>query len=219
MELDFIPTWYHENRRRRNWYVRRYLAIAVITGLWILANLFSGSVLSKAYADLQGLRQTYEKGLQTIFQARRLQEEISVLSRQSRAVSQLRPRTAATPVLAELSRCIGERAVLTELSLSQVPLESVWGASAKTGTSVQVKLTGSPKTDWLKESDTVTRIRLAGFALNGAEVAALISRLEESEYFTQVVPIYSKNETRFGTTAAGFEIHCLLADFVVRERN
>ncbi|HOK67267.1 MAG TPA: hypothetical protein PK054_03395 [Anaerohalosphaeraceae bacterium] len=219
MELDFIPSWYHENRRRRNWYLRRYLAIVLLTGFWIVGNLFSGSIISKAYADLEGLRSTYEKGLQTILQVRRLQEEISILNRQSRLVSQLRPRTALTPVLAELSRCIGERAVLTELTISQVPFESAVDSSPKTGTGIQVRLSTNKKGDWLKDSDTVTRIRLAGFALDGSEAAALISRLEESDYFTRVIPVYSKNETRFGTAVAGFEIQCVLADFVVRERN
>lgn len=219
MELDFIPSWYHENRRRRNWYLRRYLAIALITGFWIVGNLFSGSIISKAYADLEGLRSTYEKGLQTILQVRRLQEEISILSRQSRLVSQLRPRTALTPVLVEISRCVGERAVLKELTLSQVPLESVVGSSPKAGKGIQVRLSPNKKSDWLKDSDTVTRIRLVGFALDGTETAALISRLEESDYFTQVIPVYSKNETRFGATVAGFEIQCVLADFVLRERN
>ncbi|HOQ04072.1 MAG TPA: hypothetical protein PKY88_02510 [Anaerohalosphaeraceae bacterium] len=219
MELDFIPSWYHESRRRRNWYLRRYLAIVLLTGFWIVGNLFSGSIISKAYADLEGLRSTYEKGLQTILQVRRLQEEISILNRQSRLVSQLRPRTALTPVLAELSRCIGERAVLTELTISQVPFESAVGSSPKTGTGIQVRLSTDKKGDWLKDSDTVTRIRLAGFALDGSEAAALISRLEESDYFTRVIPVYSKNETRFGATVAGFEIQCVLADFVVRDRN
>lgn len=218
MELDFIPTWYHENRRRRNWYLRRYLVIAVITGLWMLGNLFSGTVISKAYADLEGLRSTYEKGLQIIFQSRRLQEDISLLSQQRRLISRLRPRTAVTPVLAELSRCIGERAVLTDLTLSQVPLETIFESAPKSA-AVSVKFSPGQKAEWQKDTDTVARIRLAGFALDGAEVAALISRLEESEYFTQVIPVYSKNETRFGATVAGFEVHCLLADFEVRERN
>ncbi len=131
MELDFIPSWYHENRRRRNWYLRRYLAIVLLTGLWIVGNLLSGSVISKAYADLETLRGTYEKGLQKIIQARRLQEQLSVLSRQNRLVTGLRPRTAISPVLAELSRCIGERAVLTDLYLAQTPLETLEAGAAR----------------------------------------------------------------------------------------
>lgn len=217
MELDFIPSWYHENRRRRNWYLRRYLAIVVITGLWIVSNLLSGSVISKAYADLEGLRGTYEKGLQKIIQARRLQEQLSVLNRQNRLVEQLRPRTAVWPVLAELSRCMGERVVLTELSLVQTPLESVSAPAPRTS-GAQVKVGAGKKGEWRSDADTVLRIRLIGFATDGAEVASLISRLEASEYFGQVVPVYSKNEIRFGTNTAGFEIQCVLADFAIRDR-
>ena len=217
MELDFIPSWYHEKRQRRNWYVRRYMVIAVITGLWIVGNLFSGRFISKAYADLGVLRETYEKGLRNVIQVRHLQERLSVLNRQSQILHQLRPRTPVSPVLAELSRCIGGRVVLTELSLVQTPLEARSASSQKTP-AAQAKPAGSPKNDWRTGADTVLRIRLVGFAVDGAEVASLICRLEESEYFTEVIPVYSKNQTRFGTSAAEFEIQCVLADFTVREQ-
>ncbi len=219
MELDFIPSWYHENRRRRNWYLRRYLAIAVLTGLWIVGNLLSGSMVSKAYADLEGLRSTYEKGLRTILQTRRLQEEISVLNRQSRLVSRLQPRTLPSPILAELSRCIGERAVLKELTIVQVPLESLSLSAVKPGTAVRIRAGTGGRNDGAPASETVTQIRLVGLACDGAEVAALISRLEESKYFEQVTPVYSKNERLFGNKVTGFEIQCVVADYTVRERN
>jgi hypothetical protein len=77
---------------------------------------------------------------------------------------------------------------------------------------VQIKnsYAGGPS---LLKTDTVMTVKLSGVAADGAEVASLISRLEESDYFTRVVPVFSKNQTRSGTTVTEFEIQCVIADF------
>lgn len=212
-DIDFIPSWYHENRQRRNWYFRRYVTILVVTGVWMIGNLIAGGIISRAYADLDSLRSSYEQGLKKVELARKLESRLTTLIRQSRMLQQLRPRTEISPVLAELSVCIGDRVSLTDLSLVQAPLETSESSRPAGSAAVQIRSGSGPSAAAMTYTDTVIRIKLAGIAADGAEVAALISRLEESAYFIQVVPVFSKNQSRFETTVTEFEIHCVVADF------
>jgi len=211
-EIDFIPSWYHDNRRRRLWYYRRYMAILIITGFWIIGNLIAGGIISRAYADLDSLCNSYEQGLQKVELARKLEARLLKLTRQSRMLQHLRPRTEISPILAELSSCIGERTALTDISLVLSPFQALESPRSNGPATVQIKnsYAGGPS---LLKTDTVMTVKLSGVAADGAEVASLISRLEESDYFTRVVPVFSKNQTRSGTTVTEFEIQCVIADF------
>lgn len=216
-EIDFIPSWYHENRRRRGWYFRRYVTILVLTAVWMLGNLIAGGIISNAYGDLDSLRSSYEKGLQKIDQARKLEARLGELTRQKQMLQHLCPRTEVSPILAELSSRIGERVVLTDLSLIQTSLEDLDSPKQTGSAAVKVK-SGQARSDKSAfESDTVLKVVLAGMAADGGEVAALISRLEESEYFARVVPVFSRNQSRFDTTVTEFEIRCVVADYVIVE--
>jgi hypothetical protein len=215
-EIDFIPSWYHENRQRRNWYFRRYVTILLVTGIWMIGNLIAGGIISRAYADLDSLRSSYEQGLKKVELARKLESRLLTLTRQSRMLQHLRPRTEISPILAELSSCIGDRVVLTDVSLVQTPLEGAESSRPAGAVAVQIK-NGPDRGESMLKSDTVMKVTLSGIAADGAEVASLISRLEESDYFTRVVPVYSKNQMRFNTTVTEFEIHCVVADFRTTE--
>jgi len=215
-EIDFIPSWYHENRRKRYWYFRRYITILILTAVWMLGNLISGGIISRAYGDLESLRSSYEKGLQKVDQARKLETRLASLTRQRLLLQHLQPRTDISPILAELSSRIGDRIGLTELSLIQTSLENLDAPKQSVSASVQIK-NGSVSTEDSPKSDTVLKIVLAGIAADGGEVAALISRLEESEYFVRVVPVFSRNQSRFNTTVTEFEIRCVVADFEIVE--
>ena len=216
-EIDFIPSWYHENRRRRSWYVRRYVTILILTAIWMLGNLIAGGIISNAYGNLDSLRTSYEKGLQKIDQARKLEVRLAELIRQEQVLQHLCPRTEVSPVLAELSSRIGDRIVLTNLSLIQTSLENLDSPRQTMSGAVQVKNSAAVADESIFKSDTVQKVVLAGIAVDGSEVAALISRLEESEYFARVVPVFSRNQSRFDTTVTEFEIRCVVADFEIME--
>ena len=216
-EIDFIPSWYHQNRRRRVWYLRRYVMILIVTAVWMLGNLIAGGIISNAYADLESLRSSYEKGLQKVDQARRLESRLLTLSRQDQMLQHFCPRTNISPVLAELSSRIGDRVVLTDLSLIQTSLEDLDSPRQTGSAAVQVKKSGAKGDLAASQSDTVLKVVLTGMAVDSAEVAALISRLEESEYFARVVPVFSRNQQRFDTTITEFEIRCVVSDFKMVE--
>jgi hypothetical protein len=192
------------------------VTILIVTGIWMIGNLIAGGIISRAYADLDSLRSSYEQGLQKVELARRLESRLLTLTRQSRMLEHLRPRTEISAILAELSSCIGDRVALTDVWLVQTPLDSADSSGPAGALTVQVK-SGPASGELMLKSDTVMKVRLSGIAADGAEVASLISRLEESDYFTEVVPVFSKNQMRFNTTVTEFEIHCVVADFIRTE--
>lgn len=217
-EIDFIPSWYHENRRRRDWYIRRYVTILVLSVVWMVGNLISGNIISSAYGELDSLRSSFEHGLQKIEQARGLENRLAELSQKRQILSHLCPRTELSPVLAELSCCIGGRVILTKLSVKQTTPEVLeTGQQSNPGKTVQIKRNSDRKLEPFEKTDTILSVVLAGIAIDGAEAAALISRLEQSDYFVRVVPVFSRNQSRLDKTVTEFEIRCFVADFKIAE--
>ena len=105
-----------------------------------------------------------------------------------------------------------------ELTLIQIPVEELEAPRQSGSHAVRVNTdSAQKKTETISKSDTVLKVVLRGIALDGGEVAALISRLEESEYFVRVVPIFSRSQSRFDTTITEFEIRCVVADFITVE--
>ncbi len=213
-EIDFIPSWYHENRRRRNWYFRRYMAVMLFSAAWMIGNLISGGIISSAYGELDSLRSSFENGMQKIDQARKLEARLAELSRKQKLLLDLQPRTQLSPILAELSSCIGPRVVLTKVSVTQSSPETLETSRQSSPAGIQVRR-NTARQESLVFSDSILKVVLAGIAADGAEAAALISRLDESEYFIRVVPVFSRNQSRFEKTVTEFEILCYVADFEI----
>ena len=217
-EIDFIPGWYHDDRRRRTWYRQRYMMVLVMTGIWIVGNMIAGGVISRAHADLDSLRVSYEKGLSKIDQSKQLQNDLADLQRKSRFLQSLCPRTLPSAILAELAVRIGGGAVLKEITAVQVPFEQLDSSGKKNGAHVQLSSSGKHEAaDPVPVSPTVWKVTCTGFARDGAEVATLIARLEESQYFTRVVPGFSRNSKWNDRNVTEFEISCIVADYVLTD--
>ena len=102
-----------------------------------------------------------------------------------------------------------------DLSLIQVPVEELDSPGKVSTASVKVQTGSGSQTDSLFDKDTILKVVLTGIAKDSAEVAALISRLEQSEYFDRIVPVFSRDKEHFDTEVSEFEIRCVVADFIM----
>jgi Tfp pilus assembly protein PilN len=214
-EIDFIPQWYRISRNRKRWYQKQLLilgGIAILVALWCF---IAGRGLSQARADLRAAHSDLELGIGKIQRYEQLQIQYSALQTKAKVLNSIVPRTSYASVLAELSHCVGPDVVMKKLRFFSEPIDvgqqgdsvSVAGRMVK-----QNSPAGAGKmADQLPA--TQTRIVLVGYAADAQQVAALISVLEQSNYFFRVVPVYSKNEIVGQRNITEFEIQCVLADF------
>lgn len=213
IELDFIPDWYRADRNRRVWHQRKYVivglcAIAIACGL-----MLTGRNLSQAQAKLAVLRSEFESGISQVQRYRQLQLQLEGLEKSARMLESVSPRTPYSAVLAELSHCVAPEIVLSKLSFQMVPVEDAGPAGAARQKPNRVQLGTNSASNQSSAIPLQTELTLQGIAVNGSVVAELIAALEQSEYFSRVVPSYSKNAKFQDCDVSEFEIRCVVADF------
>lgn len=214
--VDFIPADYHQERRRQIWFRRRYATVVLIAVTWTVGTLMTRQFISRAYGQMTDLQGAYEKGFRKVEQVRELEAKVLMLARKARALDRLCPRTPVSAILAELSARVGDRVLLTDLKLTQIPIESQTPEDGGASSGV-ARVTAAVKSreSVLPDQPMGTSIALTGIAADAGEAAALIARLEDSEYFMQVLPGFSRNKKVGERSVMEFEIQCVVADFVI----
>jgi Tfp pilus assembly protein PilN len=214
--VDFIPAGYHQDRQRRIWFRRRYATVVLIAVTWTVGTLLTRQFISRAYGQMTALQVAYEKGLRKVEMAESLEAKRLVLMRKDQMLNRLCPRTPVSAILSELSIRAGDRVLLTGLRLVQVPLESLADKSGG-GSHGVVRIGGASKEKQSALPDQMTgaSLVLTGIAADAGEVAGLIARLEESDYFMRVLPGYSRNQKMGSRSVTEFEIQCMVSDFVL----
>ncbi len=214
-EIDFIPQWYRAGRKRKLWYHRQYLIFSAIVVVIALGCFAAGHSLATARAELTTMREHLSSGIQTIQRFRQLQLRWDSLNQKVIMLKEVTPRTPFASVLAELSACIGPNVVLSRLSVQNVPIESKDKYAASAGPMIRLGAGGNVKGNSAQTVPMQTEVVLQGIAADGSVVAGLIAALEESDYFRQVVPGYSRNIKIRDSSATEFEIRCVLADYEI----
>jgi hypothetical protein len=146
-----------------------------------------------------------------------LQSDIALLQKQVRILDAATPRTNVSVIIAELSYLIRDNIILIKLSFIDEEIEFKQDQpSAPTGAIVQVG--PSPRTNKTSEVSLTpkrTKVVLTGIAAKPADAAVLISRLEQSDYFEQVLPVYTKAKEVKEHDVYEFEIRCFVADYKI----
>jgi hypothetical protein len=215
IEIDFIPQWYRISRNRRLWYQRQFLilgSIAILVALW---SFVAGRGLSQARADLRAAHSNFESEIGKIQRYEQLQIQYSALQTKAAVLDSIVPRTSYASVLAELSHCVGPDVVMKKLNIFSEPIDTGQRGDSIGAVGKMAKQNSAAGTDKTAGQFPAaqTRIVLVGYAADAKHVAALISALEQSNYFFRVAPIYSKNEIVGLRNITEFEIQCVLADF------
>jgi hypothetical protein len=212
-EIDFIPQWYQAGRNRRLWRQRQVVIICLVAVAAVMWCLAAGRGLSQAQADLTAAYSDFELGIGKIQQREELANQYSQLQQQVKILDLVVPRTSYSAVLAELSCCIGPETVIQKLDIHSEPIIS----QTETASTKVKKLNSAAGADKTSARPAVTQtcIVLTGYTVDAKQVAVLISAMEQSAYFSRVIPTYSKNQTVKERDVTEFEIRCILADYEI----
>ncbi|UCF00059.1 MAG: hypothetical protein JSV82_03055 [Planctomycetota bacterium] len=223
-EIDLLPSWYKSGRRRRVSYRTQYAALGGIFVVILVWNFVAGYSISKATTELAEAETKIISAESSSNEFAKIESELAQLKKKTTILNDIDSKIDVASVLGEISFLIDKHVVL-----SKVELKAGRIANSKTGqnSSSAVRVAGGyvGGKDAVPLGDVRFKVVISGVASDASDVAGLICKLEESPYFCQVIPQFSRSrKTKTGPSHIGedfeiseFEISCELANYRATE--
>ena len=231
-ELDFLPQWYRDEKRRQQHVRRQYVALAAVFLAMMVFNVTGIQRANRAAAKATGLENQRVGAEAVVHGFDMLTKELNELKTRANLVTQMDSRVDVAAILAELSHIIGDSMALRKLVILAEPFRDAEEKGQAKGSVVRL----APRAAGPEKNPPLGRVKfrivLTGVAAHPAEVPDLVCKLEESPYFQRVQPsFYGSTKAQAGPRpAAGtqdgaaaktpgasgvteFEIVCYLANY------
>lgn len=211
IELDFIPEWYRAAKNRKRRYHRQHALLGLLLALLVGWNFILGRWVNHTSAEAAAMQELIESAQHRVTEAVTLQNEISDICRKATELETIGSRTKTTAILGELSYLAGENIILSRLTLSAEPVRTLAPEQAPTPKAV-VQIS-QPKGSDETPVPTRTKVIISGIAASAADAATLIYRLEQSNYFKQAAPVFTRAKNIKDNEVTEFEIRCYVDDY------
>jgi len=231
-EIDFLPDWYRNGRRRQVGYYSQYAVLVGVLAVMIVWSVVTMYFISRAGREVAAARPRQQEAQLVSHEFSEIQNEAAKLQKKADIIASIDSRINIANVLAELSFLMDEKVVLSKVQITADKFVEDKGATAR-GAAVAVVSDkragqGGSESDW--NSDVRFKVVISGMAADAGCVAELICRLEDSPYFCLVYPSFSRNgqiKAQKGKSSAArsgwrptedyqvseFEISCYLANY------
>jgi len=220
-EIDFLPEWYKSGRRRQVSYRTQYVALGGVLVVMVVWSMVSANSISRATAGLakDAVRQAEAAGAAQEFV--RIKSEVTQLQKKAESIKEIDSKIDVAGVLAEMSFLIDEKMVLRKVGFFGERFTDEQEGKPKRDSAVRAAGGNFSGKETRPLGDIRFRVVVSGVASDASSAAGLICKLEDSPYFCQVVPSFSRNKKmKVGTGLAGenfqvseFEISCYLANY------
>lgn len=234
-EIDFLPEWYRQGRRRQSQMRKQYAALVLVFLGMMTFNLTATHRAGRAAAELAALEDDRMHAEAVVHEFQVITGDLDALKTKATLMEKTDPRIDVAAVLAEMSYLIDESIVLRRVDMVAEPFSRLDRKEGNGHSAPRPANVASQKP--MLRQDAVFRIVLAGIAAHPSKVADLVCRLDESPYFRRVYPSFSRNarialggQGSSGSGSGGdnkavnafeateFEISCYLANFEEVER-
>ncbi len=236
-ELEFLPEWYREGRRRQSHVRKQYLALVVIFWAMMTFNLTATHRASKAAAEAARWENQRVEAEGVLYEFNLVTKELNELKGRADLIERIDSKIDVAAALAEMSHLIGPSIVLTRVELIAEPFQGTQKKEEARGAAVRIVGMATAPEKKISLDKVRFRIVLAGVAADPSPVADLVCKLEESAYFQHVYPSFSRGaKVQLDEGAAGtpgekstakqtepvdvteFEIACYLANYEETEK-
>ena len=200
-EIDFLPEWYKSGKRREISYRTQYIALGGVIVVMVVWSFITARSISTAGAQFTQMetRQTQAKGLS--IKLGELKSELRALQEKAESIEEIDSKIDVAGILAEMSFLIDEKIVLGKVDFIAEKIENKQQDKlSPMGSNVVRAAQGTMSPKQVPLGDVRFRVVIGGVAADAIDVAALITSLENSPYFRQVVPSFSRTTE---ITAAG----------------
>ncbi|MHC4149073.1 MAG: PilN domain-containing protein [Planctomycetota bacterium] len=220
-EIDLLPSWYKSDRRQQISYRTQYIALGAIFVAMMLCNFVTTGAIRKATAEVALREAEAAAGEQKSREFAKIKDELDYLQERANTLKEIDSQIEVAEVLGEISFLIGEKVVLKRVEFRAEKFPDRQAEKANSGSVIRVAGLDFAGKKAVPLGSVRFRVVMSGVASDASDVAALICRLEDSSYFCQVIPSFSRNrkiKTGKGTGAGNlqvseFEISCDLANY------
>jgi Tfp pilus assembly protein PilN len=194
-EIDFLPCWYKTGQKRQ---VNRRTQCIVLSGVFVLMmvwSLASTRSISNVKAEIAQAALQCEQAKKTSAEMIKMSKELKNLQEKIQSVEKVDSKIDIPSVLGEISSLVDEMIVLSkvEFAAEKFAQDREEGLSSSSGAIVRIAQNQLGGKKNLLVGHVRFKVTIAGVAADAGDVAALISRLEQSPYFRQVVLSFSRN--------------------------
>jgi len=220
-EVDFLPVWYKSGRRRQVSYRAQYITLGGIVVVMVLWNVIVAHSIFRAKGEVAQMAAAQAEVKVASAEYDRIKGQLKAVQERAAMLEHVDSRIDVASVLGELSFLLDKSVVLSKVELKAEGFsESTERKSKGRGVvrSAGGNVAGRGRT---AVGDVRFRVVIGGVTSDASDVADLICRLEDSPYFCQVVPLFSRNkeiksrrsDTGKGYQVSEFEVSCVLANY------
>lgn len=218
-EIDFIPEWYKAGRSRKRRYVHQCTWMGVLFMVMVTWSFIMGRHVEYVRAEVDSIQGVLEQGQVRVEQSLELERQVADIKEKLQMLSSVAPRTPVSALIGEVSYLAGGNVILNRLLFENEPLPENRPQGTMPSTAV-VQTAGSEKKDKASSMpNAVSRMKvvMTGIAAMPSDAAALISALEQTDYFEQVAPVFTRAKKVKDLNVTEFEIRCYVADYRIEK--
>ena len=217
-ELDFLPEWYRHKSRQKTHYREQYTAVISLVVIMLTWSFFSFSNVMRVEAQCEALENAQMARAQSSGEFDSIEKELGKLRGKAEVLKSVDSKISVSNVFAEMSFLLDGPVVLDKIEIKKEKCVVDPGDTKRSAT-VRVAVGGSAnKSNSAKEEVYRFRLTITGVAADATEVAQLLRKLEQSPYFCQVVPGFSRNRIVQKRQVSEFEIYCYIANYYLNEK-
>ncbi|MEJ2704425.1 MAG: PilN domain-containing protein [Sedimentisphaerales bacterium] len=205
-EIDFLPNWYRTGQKRQVNYRTQWIVLSGVFAVMVVWSLVTTRSISSAKAELAQMTAQRQQAESASAELAAVTGELQQLQGKIRSIERIDSKIDVASVLAELSFLIDDAVVLSRVEFTAEKPTSGGSAEPSSASSAVVRAAQkrSGKAKDVPLGNVRFKVVIAGVAADASDVAALISRLEESLYFQQVVLAFSRDAQVGNENATSF---------------
>ncbi|MCX5632202.1 MAG: hypothetical protein NTW93_00765 [Phycisphaerae bacterium] len=201
-EIDFLPEWYKQGRLQQQKHREFYIALGLIVFIMAAWGVFANGRVAIAKAKNTSLQNVKLIRVRSGAEYNQADNEYKRLKSKYQILESVKSHIAVSNVIAELAHLLDSGIILKKLEIKAEPFTGRDGVAGQ----------GANRQS-LSDKKVRFKVTFTGLAADAAKVAEIISKLEKSGYFFQIIPSFSRNTIVNGYQASEFEITCYLANY------
>ncbi len=187
----------------------------------IMWNFIAVHSLSKTTTELAQAKLHSESTENVTQEFTKIKSEIAGLQKKAKVIEKIDSKINVANVLAEISFLVDKKIVLSKVEFIAEKFDGNQGGNLNNRSTVRVVAGNLNSKESLLVGDVRFKILINGVASDAGSVAELICKLEDSPYFCQVIPLFTRNKdmkTTINTDGEKFQISefaisCNLANY------
>lgn len=192
-EIDFLPEWYRTGQQRRVNYRVQCIVLGGVFLVMTVWGLITSRSISNVEAGMAQMTTQYDQAEQSSLELAGIKTDLETYQEKIQAIEEIDSKINVASVLAEISSLVDEMVVLNKIEfIAEKPGKGRVDGSGRPSAVVRVAQAQLGKKN-VPLGNVRFKVLIAGVAADASYVATLVSRLEESSYFRQVVLSFSRN--------------------------